>query len=104
MRTLALVVAMGAGCGAAATSRSTPPTYVVSIPRPEDEPPPVAVVAPTPPRVVPSGGTPEVPAWHAPGGHGDPCATWTSEKGLFDCDARNEDPPDAGAGTSKARH
>jgi hypothetical protein len=46
-------------------------------------------------RVVAS---PEIPAWTAPsGGHLDPCATWTSEKGIYDCDPRKESASDGGA-------
>jgi hypothetical protein len=43
-------------------------------------------------RVVAS---PEIPAWQPPGGHLDPCATWTSEKGLVECDPNNELAPAA---------
>lgn len=45
-------------------------------------------------RVVAS---PEIPAWTAPSGHLDPCATWTSEKGIYDCDPRKENASDGGA-------
>lgn len=96
-----------AACGGVVAS--APVAHIVEIPAPEDDPP--AAVAPEvhaaaacPPdtvaekdhcvRVVAS---PEIPAWEAPRGHGDPCATWTSDKGLVDCDPKNEDPPaDAG--------
>jgi hypothetical protein len=44
-------------------------------------------------RVLPS---PEIPAWEPPSGHLDPCATWTSDGGLVDCDPSNESPRDAG--------
>ena len=100
------LLAVGACGGAVAPA---PATHIVDIPPPRDE----AAVAGSeqahaaslcPPdtlaerglcvRVVPS---PEIQAWEPPGGHGDPCATWTSEKGLVNCDPQNEDPPvDAG--------
>jgi hypothetical protein len=44
-------------------------------------------------RVVAS---PEIPAWEAPSGHLDPCATWTSDKGIFDCDPSKESAADGG--------
>jgi hypothetical protein len=44
-------------------------------------------------RVVAS---PEIPSWTAPSGHLDPCATWTSGKGIYDCDARKESASDGG--------
>lgn len=94
-------------CGGAVVS--APATYTVVLPAPEDEapaadlehgPPPAAC----PPDTVAEKGhcvrvvaSPEIQAWEPPRGHGDPCATWTSEKGLVDCDPKNEDPPvDAG--------
>ncbi|HEX8793206.1 MAG TPA: hypothetical protein VF765_19820 [Polyangiaceae bacterium] len=46
-------------------------------------------------RVVAS---PEIPSWTAPTGQLDPCGTWTSDKGIYDCDPRNESAADAGAG------
>ena len=81
---------------------------VVVIPAPEDEV--VATVpsaAPTPAcppdalaehgRCVRVVASPEIPAWTAPSGYLDPCATWTSEKGIYDCDPRKENAPDGGA-------
>jgi len=103
---LALLVAAMA-CGGAVVP--APQTYTVVLPAPVDDPPlaeaEAAKAVPGCPadtlaekgvcvRVVAS---PEIPAWEPPRGHGDPCATWTSEKGLVDCDPKNEDTPvDAG--------
>jgi hypothetical protein len=88
---------------------AAPATFVVEVPAPEEDRPSaptatsLADASPCPPdslaergacvRVVAS---PEIPTWRPPGGHGDPCATWTSEKGLVDCDWKNELPSDAG--------
>lgn len=44
-------------------------------------------------RVVAS---PEIPSWTPPPGHLDPCATWTSGKGVYDCDPGKESAADAG--------
>lgn len=44
-------------------------------------------------RVVAS---PEIPVWTAPSGHLDPCATWTSDKGIYDCDPSKENAADGG--------
>ncbi len=38
----------------------------------------------------------EIPTWKAPEGHSDPCATFTSEGPVFDCDPQNENAADAG--------
>jgi hypothetical protein len=82
--------------------------HVVVIPAPEDEVvatvPSAAPASTCPPdslaergkcvRVVAS---PEIPTWTAPsGGHLDPCATWTSDKGVYDCDPRKESASDGG--------
>jgi hypothetical protein len=95
-------------CGAAAKGLPA----VVTLPAPGAEPveasrpPPTAIPASCPPdtteetidhqevcvRVVAS---PEIPSWQPPGGHLDPCATWTSEKGLVECDPDNEHAPAA---------
>ena len=81
---------------------------VVVIPAPGDEVVPTAPsAAPTPTcppdalaehgRCVRVVASPEIPAWTAPSGYLDPCATWTSEKGIYDCDPRKENAPDGGA-------
>jgi hypothetical protein len=97
--------------GAAGTAKA--PLAVVTLPAPGAEPVeasrPAVSAAPAsscPPdtmeeriddqdvcvRVVAS---PEIPAWRPPGGHLDPCATWTSEKGLVECNPDNEHAPPA---------
>ena len=100
MRALWWTVLAATRCGAAPATSAAP--TVVVLPGPEDE---VHVAAATCPpdtlserggmcvRVLPS---PEIPAWQAPAGHLDPCATWTSERGLVGCDPANEDARDAG--------
>lgn len=103
---LAAALAVAACGGAVATA---PVTYIVDLPAPQDDPPtaePEHANAPArcPPDTLAEKGTcvrvvasPEIPAWEAPRGHGDPCALWTSDKGLVNCDPKNEDPPeDAG--------
>ncbi len=81
---------------------------VVVIPAPEDEVAErVAAAAPSPacpPDTVAERGqcirvvaSPEIPAWKAPSGHLDPCATWTSGKSLYDCDPRKESAGDGGS-------
>jgi hypothetical protein len=113
---LALLSGALGACGASAGSAPVPPVFVVEVPppealRPEALPPPVAVAPPAAGE-----GPQDVPRWQPPGGHGDPCATWISEKGLFDCNAENEfppgaldgrhrvsSPPDAGGASKKAR-
>ena len=101
-------------CGGGGAGAPTAAIYVVDVPPVGDEPqlatPGSAstVAAACPPDTVPEKSvcvrvlaSPEIPTWQPPQGHGDPCATWTSEKGLFDCDAKNEDTPAAGdAGAS----
>lgn len=94
-------------CGGAVVA--APATYIVNIPAPQDEAPAVELDSVPPPAACPPDtvaekghcvrvvASPEIQAWEPPRGHGDPCATWTSEKGLVDCDPKNEDPPvDAG--------
>jgi hypothetical protein len=82
--------------------------HVVVIPALEDEVvasvPSAAAPAPAcPPDALAEHGrcvrvvaSPEIPAWAAPSGHLDPCATWTSDKGIYDCDPRKESAPDGG--------
>ena len=95
-------------CGSAARSAPATATYVVDVPLPHDgELPPDPEHAGTDPSACPADtlaengvcvrvvASPEIPAWEPPRGHGDPCATWTSGKGLVDCDWKNEDLPDA---------
>jgi hypothetical protein len=108
----ALAPLLAALLGASACSGAVvaaPVTRVVTLPAPDDDslvadPDPSHPVAACPPdtvaekdhcvRVVAS---PEIQAWAPPPGHLDPCATWTSDKGMVDCDPKNEDPPvDAG--------
>jgi hypothetical protein len=101
---LALVGCAGAGSGVGA-----PVAMTVDLPRPgEDLPPPPsassAAAGPAcPPDTLAENGqcvrvvaSPEIPTWHPPAGHGDPCSTWTSDKGLVDCDWKNELPADGG--------
>ncbi len=98
-----------ASCGLAAPEASRAPVAarVVVIPGPEDETveavPSAAPASQCPPdsiaehgRCVRVIGSPEIPAWTAPSGHLDPCATWTSDKGMYDCDPAEESPSDAG--------
>jgi hypothetical protein len=92
-------VAVEASCAGVGAPARAPPTYVVELPPPEDTPPPVPVPAADVADLV----SRDAPRWQPPGGHGDPCATWVTEKGLVDCDAENEDPPDAGRPAKKAR-
>jgi hypothetical protein len=108
----ALLLRLVSACGGAAEPAKVRPA-VVTLPAPGSEPVeasrpamPPATAASCPPdtmderidqqdvcvRVVAS---PEIPAWHPPGGHLDPCATWTSEKGLVECDPDNEHAPAA---------
>jgi hypothetical protein len=81
----------------------------VDLPAPEDEAPAAETeqakaLSACPPDTVAEKGvcvrvvaSPEIQAWEPPRGHLDPCGTWTSEKGLVDCDPKNEDAPaDAG--------
>jgi hypothetical protein len=81
--------------------------HVVIIPALEDETvatlPSAAAPSTCPPdslaehgRCVRVVASPEIPAWAAPSGHLDPCATWTSEKGFYDCDPRKESASDGG--------
>jgi hypothetical protein len=96
-----------AACGGAVVA--TPVTYIVDLPAPQDdaplaEPEPANAPSRCPPDTLAEKGTcvrvvasPEIPAWEAPRGHGDPCALWTSDKGLVNCDPENENlPADAG--------
>jgi hypothetical protein len=107
MRALMPLALAAMACGGVAAPVSAP--TVVVIPAPGDEVQLARAAAAVPPaacppdtlaqrdvcvRVVPS---PEIPSWQAPAGHLDPCATWTSERGLLGCDPANEDPRDAGA-------
>jgi hypothetical protein len=104
----ALVVLGAAACTGAGAASPTPTAYVVDLPPPGAEPATTAAPraeAACPPgssrethgaecvRLVPS---PEIPAWKPPTGHLDPCATWTSDRGLINCDPANEEPADAG--------
>jgi hypothetical protein len=115
-----LLAAACFGCaGAGAPVVAGPERYAVDVPAPGDEPPAASaearreVVAPDCPpgssrdegqcvRLVPS---PEIPPWK-PSSGADPCATGTSEKGLIDCDPKNETVPegDAGARAPRVRH
>lgn len=109
---LALVLAplIAAACGGGVAS--APATYIVDLPAPKDEPPPGATepanaFAACPPDTLAERGvcvrvvaSPEIQAWQPPPGHLDPCATWTSETGLVNCDPGNEDVP-ADAGKSR---
>ena len=73
-------------------------THVVVLPDPDDEVAATARSAPTCPadtltergvcvRIIAS---PEIPSWTPPSGHLDPCATWTSDAGIYDCDPTEE--------------
>jgi hypothetical protein len=106
---LAASLVAASACGGAAREAPVAATYVVDVPPPRDEELPTeadraaARAAACPADTVAENGvcvrvlaSPEIPAWEAPRGHGDPCATWTSETGLFDCDVKNENAPDAG--------
>jgi hypothetical protein len=81
---------------------------VVVIPALEDEVAATLPAVPPPPTCPPDAlaehgrcvrvvASPEIPAWTAPSGRLDPCATWTSEKGIYDCDPRKESASDGGA-------
>jgi len=81
--------------------------HVVVIPALEEEvvvsAPSVAPTSTCPPDTIAEHGrcvrvvaSPEIPAWAAPSGHLDPCATWTSDKGIYDCDPSKENASDAG--------
>lgn len=74
---------------------------VVQIPAPGEEVVEAAAsaapVSPCPPdtfaehgRCVRVVASPEIPSWAPPSGHLDPCATWTSDEGVYDCDPRRE--------------
>ena len=103
-----IALALGAcGGGAAGVVQAPVAARVVVIPAPEDEvveSVPSAAPGPRcPPDTLAEDGrcvrvvaSPEIPAWTAPSGHLDPCATWTSDKGIYDCDPRKESAPDAG--------
>jgi hypothetical protein len=108
-RSTALLAFAAAACGGAAATVTAPATFVVDVPAPQDDVLPAtpsassAAASSCPPDAVPEKGacvrvvaSPEIPAWKPPVGHGDPCATWTSEKGLVDCDWKNELPADSG--------
>jgi hypothetical protein len=110
----ALAAALGCGAGAA----DGPPVYAVTVPAPGNEPrePTAPKHADVGPPACPPGSSregadcvvlvpsPEIPAWKPPQGHLDPCATFTSEKGLVDCDPDNEHPPpERDAGTPSRR-
>lgn len=82
-----LAFAQGA-CAARGVGSPSPAAYVVVLPRPEDDPAPAGAAQPV--HIVPSS---DIPAWQPPRGHGDPCATFTSDKGIYDCDATKEDAP-----------
>jgi hypothetical protein len=84
-------------CGGGVGSAEAPRTFVVEVPPAEALPPPVAVSVAVPRSGGAGDDAQEVPIWRPPPGHLDPCATWTSEKTLFDCNAENEFAPDAGA-------
>jgi hypothetical protein len=99
----------------AGTAVAPPVTRVVELPAPEQEPPPeargAAAASACPPDTLAEKGqcvrvvaSPEIPAWEPPHGPLDPCATWTSDKGMVNCDWENEDlPVDAGAVTPSRR-
>jgi hypothetical protein len=90
---------------------AAPVTRIVELPALDQEPPPEAHGAATsaacPPDTVAEKGdcvrvvaSPEIPAWEPPHGPLDPCATWTSDRALVNCDWENAElPPDAGAAT-----
>jgi hypothetical protein len=106
------VLALGAAAcgGAGVVSVPVVEVHVVEVPAPREEASSAPAPACPPDTLAENGvcvrvvASPEIPAWEAPHGHGDPCATWTSEKGLWDCDAKNEDAAraDAGARAKKA--
>jgi hypothetical protein len=98
-----------ASCGGGTSDLVQAPVaqHVVIIPALEDEVvatvPSAAPASACPPdslaehgRCVRVVGSPEIPAWTAPSGHLDPCATWTSGKGIYDCDAAKENASDGG--------
>ena len=98
MRLAPLVALAVLACGGAPAPAPVAATYVVELPAAREDPEAVC-----PADTVAEHGvcvrvlaSPEIPAWEPPRGHGDPCATWTSEKGLFDCDVKNENPADGG--------
>lgn len=110
MRGSSIGIGMGlvfASCGGGAPDVLQAPVavHVVVIPAPGDEVAPSAASTPTCPpdtlvergRCVRVVASPEIPAWTAPSGHLDPCATWTSDKGIYDCDPRKENPSDGGS-------
>ena len=95
------------GGGTADVVQAPLAAHVVVIPGVEDEVaatvPSGAPASPCPPDTLAERGkcvrvvaSPEIPAWTAPSGYLDPCATWTSDKGIYDCDPRKESAPDAG--------
>ena len=112
-------------CGGAAGTTKVP-LAVVTLPPPGAEPVeasrpavPAAPAASCPPDTMEEKiddqdvcvhvvASPEIPAWRPPGGHLDPCATWTSEKGLVECNPDNEHAPPAAsarkAATAGGRH
>ena len=107
-RTMLGIVLTLLSCGGGTSDVAQAPvaTRVVVIPASEDEVAGIPSVSPAaicPPdafaeqgRCVRVVASPEIPAWTAPSGHLDPCATWTSDKGIYDCDPSKENPGDAG--------
>lgn len=108
MRSLCAALVLAAAAAACGGAVQEAAVVVVDVPTPKDEPLAAATVevpeVQCPPETVREGlhcvrvlPSPEIPAWKPPTGHGDPCATWTSDKAMFECDEQNEHARDAGA-------